>query len=106
MVFTRFLSCILTYRSKMLMKKLSNERCFEYSTCTMFFSTSLTFSMMARLLSATLIREFFMWSFTLVISWMPLTNSASCCHEDDARASVEQELLDGKPIGGINSGHI
>lgn len=47
-----------------------------------------------------------MWSFTLVISWMPLTNSASCCHEDDARASVEQELLDGKPIGGINSGHI
>ena len=56
--------------------KLLKERCLECSIWAMFFNSSLTVSIKARLLSrilsATLIREFFMLFFTLVISCMPL----------------------------------
>lgn len=59
-----------------LAMKLLKERCLECSICAMFFNSSLTVSIKARflnrILSATLIREFFMLFFTLVISCIPL----------------------------------
>ena len=61
--------------SKLAMKFLK-ERCLECSIYMMFFNSSLTVSIKAhflsRILSATLIREFFMLFFTLVTSCMPL----------------------------------
>ena len=55
--------------------KLLKERCLECSICAIFFNSSLTVStkarFLSRILSATLIREFFMLFFTLVISCMP-----------------------------------
>lgn len=58
-----------------LAMKLLKERCLECSICAIFFNSSLTVSIKARflsrILSATLIREFFMLFFTLVISCMP-----------------------------------
>ena len=59
-----------------LAMKLLKERCLECSICAIFFNSSLTVSIKAlflsRILSATLIREFFMLFFTLVISCIPL----------------------------------
>ena len=61
--------------------KLLKERCLECSTCAMFFSSSLTVSIKAlflsRILSATLISEFFMLLLTFVTSWIPLRNRLS-----------------------------
>lgn len=64
-----------------LAMKLLKERCLECSICAMFFNSSLTVSIKARflyrILSATLIREFFILFFTLVISCMPLVKRFS-----------------------------
>ena len=55
--------------------KLLKKRCLECSICAILFSSSLTVSIKARflnrILSAMLIREFFILFFTLVISCMP-----------------------------------
>ena len=64
-----------------LAMKLLKERCLECSIWAMFFNSSLAVSIKARflsrILSATLIREFFMLFFTLVINCMPLRNRFS-----------------------------
>ena len=66
---------------KELAMKLLNERCLECSICAMFFNSSLTVSIKAlslsRILSAILIREFFMLFLTLVTSCMPLRKRLS-----------------------------
>ena len=58
-----------------LAMKLLKERRLEYSIREIFFNSSLTVSIkvrfLNRILSATLIREFLMLFFTLVISYMP-----------------------------------
>ena len=59
--------------------KLSKVLCLECSTCTIFLSSSLTVSMMARFLRSSLsesdINAPFMLLFSLVISCMPSTNN-------------------------------
>ena len=63
----------------MLTIKLSKHRCLECSTCAIFFSSSLTVSIIAllrsRSLSDTLIKAPFMLLLSLVTSCMPFTKS-------------------------------
>ena len=65
-------------------RKLSKERCLECSICAIFFNSSLTVSINARflsnILSATLIREFFILFLAFVTSCIPFVNRDSNKH--------------------------